>query len=172
MTAVLTLRPAESYYTSHVRGSDMTETVHFLDFVVDGMPLRKQLPVVEDLPTELRSSWPGKFVVEDVDALLGRRPTEYIDPDRVLLFRCVICGDPTCGAVSARLTVGADTVTWSDLRLEGRSAADSRIISTLMCTFDRVAYESTLQSAIEAVAALPGATGQRARHNWWSFGRR
>lgn len=174
MTAVLTLQPAEGYYTSNVRGSDRTETVHFLDFVVDGIPLRRRLPVlvVENLPTALRPSWATEFVAEDIDALLGRRATEYIDPDRVLLFTCVICGDPTCGAVSARLTVGADMVTWSDLRLEGRSAADSRSISPLTCTFNHAAYESTLQSVIQTVAALPGATGQSTRHRWWSFRRR
>lgn len=79
--------------------------------------------------------------------------------DRVALLVCGVCGDLGCGAVTARLNVSRDQVTWSEFLWEGGVGGvtsidvehefDGRIV------FDRAGYEAMLTSAYERIAAMP-----------------
>ena len=145
---------------------------HFLDFIVNGISLRRTGLDAGDLVTELnRSWWSGRSAA--VETLTGRRPAPGLASGRVPLLVCGDCGDLACGAVTVALRVGPREVTWSDFRWEdGHSAPiDSPVLPIV---FDRDRYEAELAGADDLVAALSDdeplfeehpRRGWRAR--WW-----
>jgi len=131
---------------------------HFLDFVVDGRSIREMVEGGPGHVTELCRPW-LHAVPESVDRLLGRLGTDGLPENRVALLVCGVSGDLGCGAVTARLNVSQDQVSWSEFLWEGgvgdptsidvEHAVDGRIV------FNRAAYGAMLTSAYERIAAMP-----------------
>jgi len=82
------------------------------------------------------------------DHLLGR-PNEHLAlAGRSALLICPECGDLGCGAVLARIEVGPDVVTWTDL-VHGNTLEPDHGPIACRFTFDRDAYERDLKRAAE-----------------------
>ena len=127
---------------------------HFLDLVVDGVPLREAVPLAADMVTELNRPW-LPFVAESVDVLLGRRPHGELAPGRVSLLMCQVCGDLGCGALTARLDVGVDEVRWTDWKWEDWDEPRSVEGGPGELRFDRSQYEAVFLDAPSRVAGFP-----------------
>jgi hypothetical protein len=128
---------------------------HFLDFVVDGVSLRRTAHGEGNLVTGLNRSWWSQDP-SAVAILLGRRPAPNLDSGRIPLLVCGECGDLACGAVTVALDVGASEVTWSDFRWEN-GYEEAELVDSLVepIRFDRAQYEAVLADAGHQVAALP-----------------
>jgi len=128
---------------------------HFLDFLVDGVSLLSTAHE-QDLVTDLNRDWVPEAVAPAVETLLGRRTSPGLDGGRVPLLVCGSCGDLACGALTAKLDVGTNGVTWSEFRWEN-GYQDPEPIDSLRApiTFDRAQYEAELADAARRVAALP-----------------
>lgn len=170
--ATLTLVPAVR--TRSVVDGNQTRRPesHFLDFVVDGKSLR-DIAHEPGLVTELNRAW--LHVASDaVQRLLGRASTEQLTDGRVMLLVCGECGDLGCGAITARLDVNDDSVTWSDFLYENTYADPAPVPSLLAAIrFDRSAYESALGGAPGVVAGLPYDGAEHAQRGslWpWQWG--
>jgi len=91
---------------------------HFLDFVVDGRSIREMVDGGPGHVTVLCRPW-LHAVPESVDRLLGRLGTDGLPENRVAILVCGVCGDLGCDAVTARLNVSQDQVSWSEFLWEG-----------------------------------------------------
>ena len=125
---------------------------HFLDFVVDGRPLRDRIVGAEDLVTPLCRTWSADSVATALDELLGRsEPPEQ----RVEILVCGVCGDVDCNGVTARLTLTPSAVAWSDFCWE--TPAGTTPVEGLppRMTFERSEYEAAFNGAFERLGAFP-----------------
>ena len=124
---------------------------HFLDWVVDGAPLRDSIIGTKALVTPLNRPWLSE-VAKSVEALTGRASEAELPAGRVGVFLCAVCGDVD---VSAVLGLHESTVTWSDLRWEDATSPlpVEGFPSTL--TFERTEYERALARAYARVASFP-----------------
>ncbi|MFC9336446.1 hypothetical protein [Arthrobacter sp. NPDC057009] len=110
----LSAGPAMASYDEYPR--EDKHQIEFLDFFVDGQPLRELLSVPDEMAkpeqetTALRDDWPHA-AVEQLDRLMALIPGDFSD-GRVSLLICPVCGDQACGALTMELTTAADTVTW------------------------------------------------------------
>lgn len=131
---------------------------HFLDFVVDGRSFRDVVDGGRGQVTELCRPWLDT-VQESVERLLGRQETPGLPEDRVALLVCLVCGDLGCGAITARLSISEDQVTWSEFAWEDGDGdptpVDVRLEGDDRLVFSRAAYESLLASAPDRIAAMP-----------------
>jgi len=128
---------------------------HYLDFHVDGRPLRNRFDHTHDVITTLNRPWLDTLD-EGIAELTGRRPDPALPAGRIALWRCAQCGDLGCAAITARLTVTPQTVTWSDFAWE--NDYDDRptpLHPGLAFVFDSDAYLTTIDSSRSRVAALP-----------------
>jgi hypothetical protein len=135
-----------------------TERVRtFLDFAIDGVPLRELSlawdPSVdtERFSTKLTEDDPHE-AVDEIDALLGRMG---LDPDeyQALLFLPGSQNTTTDG-LAAQLSFEADRVVWGNFAWGDASPwldfdASQRIENAPMFTFDRLQYEAVLLEARE-----------------------
>jgi hypothetical protein len=152
---------------------------HFLDFLIDGVSLLSTAHEQDNLVTDLNRDWVPEAVAPAVETLLGQRAAPDLDAGRVPLLVCGSCGDLACGAVTAKLGVGTNEVTWSEFRWEN-GYEDPEPIDSLRApiTFDRAQYEAELADAAQRVAALPGSEPRflerprRDRHLRWPWQRR
>jgi len=154
----LALVPADEVHTLLDGNITRHPKTHFLDFVFDGRSLREMVDGGPDQVTELCR--PRLHAVgESVARLLGRLGTEGLSENRVALLVCGVCGDLGCGAVTARLNVSQDQVSWSEFRWEsgvgGPTAIDVKDQIDGRIVFSRAAYEAMLKSAYERIAAMP-----------------
>jgi hypothetical protein len=175
----LGLVEAVSTYSSSEGRNAVIREGHFLDFVVDGAPLRNRLPGSDDLATNLNASWQSGAVVTALLELRGLAESESPPAHVVPLLVCRVCGDLGCGAWLARIDVDEDVVRWTGFRWtdwsEGTDAdSGTRPATDLdVLTFDRHEYEAALADAAERVRALPrSAVGQSGgRRKWpWAWG--
>lgn len=135
---------------------------HYLDFLIDGKPLRDLLDITGDFTTGLHRPWLD-MLDEELDHLCGRCPDPELPAGRIALLRCGECGDIGCGLLTARLGIDVDHITWSDFAWE--DDADWGVecddppgwdeYRALSFVFDRQAYLGTLSCARATVAALP-----------------
>lgn len=156
-SGVVTLQLEPASVTNDFQDGNVTRypESHFLDWVVDGKPMRSVITGAEDMVTELNRPWLA-HVPASVDVLLGRAPSDGLLPGRVPLWVCSVCGDYDCGVVTARIDVCERTVAWSEFRGEAATpevwplegAPESLV-------FDRDQYEQVLAGAYERLAALP-----------------
>lgn len=154
----LALVPAVEVHTLLDGNITRHPETHFLDFVVDGRSIREMVDGGPGHVTELCRPW-LHAVPESVDRLLGRLGTDGLPENRVALLVCGVCGDLGCGAVTARLNLSQDQVSWSEFLWEGgvgdptsidvAHEGDGRIV------FNRAGYEAMLTSAYERIAAMP-----------------
>lgn len=135
------------------------------ELLIDGRSVHS----LRALPGEVSSfdSWPLDVVIEGFRSGRMTHP-EWPDEERIPLLVCH-CGDPACGAVTCRVTVGPTTVTWSDVAWENfYEPNDTAVLDALNWIFDRVAYDAALARVVEQSAAIVEsevrAEGSR---RWW-----
>ena len=85
----------------------------FLDFVVDGRPLRQRFEPAGNVGV---LGW-GLAEREAIARLLLREPSE-LPTGRVPLYVCAHCGGVDCGTVAVRIEETADGFVWSDFTSE------------------------------------------------------
>ena len=149
----LSLEPSETTYRNLDGNRLMTRSVPFLDYVVDGTPLRVMLRDAgydNDSVTGLCRSWPGS--AEQTAAALLRGGSDREAGIDILV--CAVCGDRDCGALVADVFLGTETVTWAAWRFADSSGMEP-IQALPRFTFDRIRYEELLRTAPAAAAALP-----------------
>ena len=128
---------------------------HYLDFVIDGQPLADQLSVARGMATPLNRAWLPS-VERTIWELRGKRSTDGLDAGRVFLFVCGECGDLACGAVTAALRVGPDTISWSQFAWEdGHEQAEPIEDAPDLLSFAPADYQEVFAGAHARVAALP-----------------
>lgn len=128
---------------------------HYLDFVIDGVPLRQRVPEAAGLVTDLNRAWLPQAVDEAVEILLGQRPHPSLGSGRVAVLVCGVCGDLGCGALTCTLHVGGAMVRWSDWRwCYGTGESPSRTELPMFC-FDRRSYGAGLRAAPDRIRHLP-----------------
>lgn len=96
--------------------------------------------------------WPT-VAVKHLRQLLGEAPGEF-DDGRVAVLRCPIDGDLGCTALSMRLVLAADAVTWSDFGWQNDYEVfdEEDGIPDLRFTFERHAYEGLLRQTLARYA--------------------
>lgn len=151
----LTVAPSTASTVEVNDGQQRERPVTFLDFLVNGRPLRDLLDVPEDWEeplqgtTVLRDDWRPTAVTGYLDRLLGVLPGDY-DDGRVSLLICPICGDLWCGALSMELIVSPRTVTWHKFGWQGDADDDEpQPFQERSFTFDRAEYEQLLRGLRE-----------------------
>ncbi len=132
----------------------LSQTTHFLDFVVDGQRATDMFPFAKDMTT-LLNPWVS-MISESIPELLGNVPVAALSEGRIRLLVCGSCGDLACGAATATLNMTKDSVTWSDFMWED-GYRPARYIENLPdgIVFDKRTYEEALSGVPERLAALP-----------------
>ncbi|WP_168581573.1 hypothetical protein [Gephyromycinifex aptenodytis] len=127
---------------------------HYLDFHVDGRPLRDWFDHPDSVITALNRPW-LHMLDEGIAELTGRRPDPRLPAGRIPLLRCADCGDLGCGAITARLDITAQALTWSDFAWENDDDEPVPQHPGLDFVFDLDAYLRTIESCRARVAAFP-----------------
>jgi hypothetical protein len=154
----LSVGPATAFYDDYSR--EDRHQIDFLDFFVDGRPLRELLSVPDEMAkpeqetTALRDDWPHA-AVEQLDRLLSLTPADF-DDGRVSLLICPVCGDQACGAMTMELITTADTVSWQRFGWQDGVTDEPQpwLFEDQTFTFDRAEYERLLQSLRERYQSL------------------
>ncbi len=99
-------------------GSENQEERKFLDFIVDGKSLLKQLKALgyTDYISVLGcNTWNDPVAVHNnaQEQLLAKSKSDLPD-DFVPLFICPECGDKHCGLIKFKIKKKEDTIMWSD----------------------------------------------------------
>lgn len=145
-----------------------------LDFVIDDRPLRESLSELEVTPQSVHGvsgtdflsiadgAWP-EAAASSLRQLAGTEPRDEnnwpLEPGRLPLYVCPMCGDLGCGAltVAVRSDAPADRTIWSDFRVED-GFVDHRGGFPLGALgpfhFDTNAYRETLLDAAVPLDAL------------------
>jgi hypothetical protein len=131
----------------------------FLDFLIDGRPLREVLEVPEDVrrPTDdvsdLSESSAAEAVLQ-VDRLLGVAPNQY-GSERVWLLFCPVCHEEGCGGLSVKVDRRDGQVEWSNFAWDNIFENPPTILSlTQRFVFDAVAYDTALGALRARFATL------------------
>ncbi len=136
------------------------------DFVVDGVSMITAIMKADDSAPERSAgpqyAWLGEWkneyledwrlnCTEYLERLLCKAPAD-MPSGRTAVYLCP-CGDPMCGTLACRITIGAKTVTWSDFEWDGPEAYRESIDGQAWCkveglrdryVFDRREYEALL----------------------------
>ncbi len=127
----------------------------FLDFVVDGRPLRQRFEPTGNVGV---LGW-GLAEHEAITRLLLHRPSE-LPTGRVPLYVCADCGGVDCGTVAARVEETAGRVVWSDFTFEVTyfyESEDERVQARFQdvgpFVFDGAEYRDVLARRLAQVAA-------------------
>jgi hypothetical protein len=154
------IRTADGFTTT-LRADGMTKTpVTYLDFTVDRAPLLPQLATSAagglDFVGVIQQAWPIEAVAA-IQRLLGAHEGDLPD-GRISLYVCPECGDLGCGAVTAKLHVRAETVTWREI---GWQADYDEEVSPLGddaafldIAFTRASYEAALLPVLATMRPL------------------
>lgn len=135
--------------------------VRFLDWTIDGEPLRNRLGFDDGRPCRditflVEGSEGDRYAVESLKALLGESNSgfdpwvQYTDGRAGLLF-CPQCGGLDCGAVSAEVVVGDDVVEWKTVAYQDGITGDVLLDSgpSFSLVFDRGMYEFFLRALLD-----------------------
>lgn len=117
----------------------------FLDWTIDGVPLRELVPMQEQTPLFLDDAkWRGT-AIETLSRLLGRLPGDFAD-GRVALLMCPLCGDLGCGGYSVEVVFGDGWVDWRAFgwQCDYEPFEPEQEFSFAGARFDRTAYETLL----------------------------
>ena len=139
------------------RRRQVDRTVRYLDWTVDGRPLRDHLTYVDSTSpgevTVLQNDWAASGVGRQlVKALLGKESSSRYDvvmPDgRVALLFCSYCFDLDCATLTAEIVFADDFVEWRDVGwqvgYEPLELSDSEFDPPTF-RFDRVQYFAELE---------------------------
>lgn len=109
----MTISTLDVAWTTRSGGLGRTER-HFLDFVIDGVPLSTRLPADSISPF----GWLDSREQEaSIDRLLGKSPSDMPN-GRNTLYVCPECADIGCGAVTLLIERGPDHIIWKDFGFE------------------------------------------------------
>lgn len=139
---------------------DDRHQIEFLDFFVDGRPLRELLRVPDEMAqpeqetTALRDDWP-QAALEQLDRLLSSMSADFSD-GRLSLLMCPVCGDQACGSLTMELTQTSDTVSWKRFGWQQSFTNEAQLwlFEDQTFTFDRAEYEHLLQDLRERYQSL------------------
>lgn len=149
----LSVGPATSSYVELDGRQERERPLSFVDFLVDGRPLRECLNIPDDTAcpdhetTALRDDWQPTAAVEYLE-VQGFRPGEFED-GRVALLLCPVCGDVWCGALSMELVLTQRTVTWTNFGWQEGPEDEPELFPDQYFTFHRNEYEQLLQGLRE-----------------------
>lgn len=144
-------------------GSAEPNERRFLDWTVNGDLLRGMLgwATPPSDSTAMVSGWSLDAALSWLESLRHQGGGEFPD-GRAAVLVCEVCGDLECGALSVRVTRGADTVRWSDFGWQvPRSDGFDSLGVPLSLEFAVEAYDGLLTSLAHRLAA--GATTQTSR---------
>lgn len=125
--------------------------IEYQDYLVDGHRLRDLLRVsaemgpIDQETTLLCPAFP-LAAVEQIDKLQLIGPPDFEDGRIGVLF-CPVCGDTGCGAVSARITVTAETITWEEFGWQDGITDEPQpwLFMPQRFTFDKTEYLALMQ---------------------------
>ncbi len=145
-TSQLRLVPRQRVVESVEWGSKTPR--QFLDFEVDGRSFYDALRErgMDHIGVLWLDRGDDSASASAVARLVGDAPGDLPD-GRVAVYVCPECGDLGCGAVTVRLTLAPDEVTWDDWgwQTDYEAAVDRSSLDDLpSLTFDRTQYERTL----------------------------
>jgi hypothetical protein len=166
--------------TTSVRTAAVSKTpVTYLDFTIDGDPMFSRLQARAggglDFAGVIQDSWPIESVAA-IERLLGDAPGDLPD-GRLSLYTCPECGDLGCGAVTVRLHLEDDVVTWqhlgwqADYDAEISALGDDEAFPDL--TFARDRYERVLREQLTRLRPMtarfecPDQRDRRLRQGRW-----
>jgi len=130
----------------------------YMDYVVNGASLSERFAntygAPKDVPvsswfgnvTRISNRWVAPALREDLEMLTGRVIGE-LPSGRVPLYVCRVCADVECGCYAARITVGRESVVWSDFALEPVSEDADEIASVGPFEFEQDAYMALIEGA-------------------------
>jgi hypothetical protein len=127
-------------------------TAVFLDFVVDGKPLRTWIQEWEghdEAPEEVSLLMPARpeLAIEQLERLLERRPHQY--GDRAWLLFCRACWDEGCYGVTADIRRADGKVYWSRIGWDNNYDPDPILLDSTGFVFDEASYDRVLLQARE-----------------------
>ncbi|BFM23794.1 hypothetical protein [Microbacterium sp. che218] len=133
--------------------------VRFLDWTIDGRPLRDRLTssdgrACEDITLLADHSSGDQYAIESLRALLsedtpGMDSSLRFSDGRTGLLFCPTCGGLDCGAVTAEVRVTESTVEWRDVAYQDGSTGDVLPDApAFTLRFDRVQYETTVRALL------------------------
>jgi hypothetical protein len=157
MATFLELAPAIRAGVTYPGGAFKSER-HFLDFLIDGNSLWKQLKK-PDMVSILCSEYAAKSLDESVKAVNRLLLLEEADHpnDRRTLFICSECGDLGCGAITSLILREGGAIIWKDFGVQNNY--DDNIALTAYqgvgpFIFDAAAYERVITQARAMLPAL------------------
>lgn len=115
-----------------------------LDILIDGLPLTDAVGGLPVGVVGVLSIGQPAYQADSARRLLGLAAPD-IPPDRVALYVCGECGDLGCGAITTRLTIDKDRVTWDRFMWERQPEIDvdrTEHGSVGSFVFERHAYET------------------------------
>jgi hypothetical protein len=128
----------------------------FLDFMIDGVPLRTAVREQGGTPGDemsvLATDLSAEYLGLAVRRLLGQASADFGD-GRLALYVCPECGDLGCGALSAVVERVGDDVVWRDFGWQDTVEPDvyfEDFTGTKSVRFDRAQYEGILTSWLPA----------------------
>lgn len=142
-----------------------------VELVIDGQGLAELVSVTElgSLEDQVTLFEPGGG--DAVAFLSGRiRDESYVDPARIPLLGCA-CGDPLCGALTVKLSLGPNEVVWSEWAWDDQMHPMQALPTLPACRFEASEYADALLRAVGVAEANlePTTTRMRVRRpgRWW-----
>jgi hypothetical protein len=155
MDALLELTPRIRAGVKYADGTFKSER-HFLDFVVNGQSLWEALGKRHDMVSILCLEFPPDESAKAIKRLLLNEKAD-LPNSRRSLFVCSECGDIGCGQITTIIDKKERTISWKDFGYENNyeDKIDLASYETFgPLTFDKVAYERTLLSAMDYLERL------------------
>lgn len=113
--------------------------IDYLEFLIDGEPIPLDDPGLSPF---------NENMIPPIGEYLGLEPGQGFD-GRVSLVVCEICGDIGCGAITFKLLLEGDYVTWKDFGGEDWKLGEDEIdLDTRVgpYCFERRAYEKVIKT--------------------------
>jgi len=136
------------------------EPLRFIDWTVDGRPLRDRLTFsngreCEDITFLTEGSGGIAFAIGSLRVLLGEDASDMdwwvrYDDGRVGLLFCPGCGGLDCGGVSADVRVMDTTVEWRNIGYQDANHPFDieQEVPVFTLRFDRAQYETTVRTLL------------------------
>lgn len=157
--------------TRWFRTRSETQTVRYLDWTIDGRPLRDYFPddageAGPETTSLVASPVQGttNLGMSNLHHLLGTRATaagwDTFDDGRIALLFCPTCADLDCATLSCELVITPSTVEWRDVgwQVGYLPFLDPEATATQTpkaFTFERQPYESLLSRILDAGRQQP-----------------
>ena len=143
-----------------IRPEETRIPVEFLDWTIDGLPLRSMLTFSSgqflDERTRMVKGWEGEpWAASSLRALLdgyvdsGPGRVNY-DSGRTAILFCSQCSDLSCPAITTRIEHDESTVRWSDIGYETdwSETPEFETFDRITLTFEKEEYEATIRALL------------------------